>query len=142
MPEVILFSAISLFIFHTVLLLKKRFTVTERFTNTVVTVIASGAGLTSSLSLVLIFKGNMLWSLGLFLLAGYICGAVSGYASTAVSGAINGSIGSVMGLMLGEVLLNPELCGLPIQEWQILLPICSMIYFLFVSLIILLSYRY
>ncbi|MFC4354225.1 hypothetical protein ACFO0S_03950 [Chryseomicrobium palamuruense] len=141
MQEAILLSAIALFIFHTVLLLKKRFIVTERFTHTVVTVIASGAGFTSSLSLVLIFKGDMLWSLGLFLLAGYICGAVSGYASTAVSGAINGSIGSVMGFMLGEVLLNPELCGLPIQEWQLVLPIGSMIYFLFVSLIILLSYR-
>lgn len=141
MPEAILLSAIALFIFHTVLLLKKRFIVTERFSNTVVTVIAGGTGFTSSISLVLIFKGDQLWSLGLFLMAGYLCGAVSGYASTAVSGAIHGSIGSVMGFMLGEVLLNPELYGLPIQEWQLLLPIGSMMYFLFVSLVIFLSYR-
>lgn len=141
MPEAILLSATLLFIFHTALLLKKRFTVTERFTNTVVTVIASAAGFTSSLALVMVFEGDMLWSLGLFLLAGYLCGAVSGYASAAVSGAIHGSIGSIMGFMLGEILLDPELCGLPIQEWQLLLPICSMMYFLFVSLVILFSYR-
>ncbi|MDZ5710819.1 hypothetical protein [Jeotgalibacillus haloalkalitolerans] len=140
MPEAIFLSAITLLIFHTALLLKKRFTLTERFTNTVVTFITGGAGLTITLPLVLMFEGDWLW--GVLLIAGYLCGAVSGYASAGVAGAIHISMGSIMGLMLGEVLQSPALCGLPVQEWQMLLPACSMIYYAIVSLIIFISYRY
>ncbi|WP_404406147.1 hypothetical protein [Jeotgalibacillus malaysiensis] len=142
MPEVILFSAAAIFLYHVVLMLKRRIILAERFVNTVVSVTAGGAGLTASLSFFLVFEGAVLWVFALFAPAGYFYGALSGYASAGVSGAVHMSIGSAMGLMLGEVMQNPALCGLPIMEWQMMLPICSMIYFLTVSVLIFFSFEY
>ncbi|TFE01613.1 hypothetical protein [Jeotgalibacillus salarius] len=142
MPEIIFLSAILLLVFHTVLLFKKRFTLTERYANTVIAAIAGGAGLTLSLSGALIFKEELLWIVfGISTLSGYVCGTLSGHTSASVSGAMNGSLGSAMGVMLGEVLLNPALCGLPIQEWQFVMPVFSMIYFVITSLLVFMTYR-
>ncbi|MFB1081706.1 hypothetical protein [Jeotgalibacillus sp. JSM ZJ347] len=142
MPEIILLSAVALFIFHMVFMLKRKVIVAERFSNTVVGIIAGGAGLTAALPFFMTFNGEYLWILALLIPAGYTYGFQTGYASAAVAGALHISIGSAMGLMLGEVMQSPALCGLPIQEWQMMLPIFSMMYFMLVSVLVVLSFRY
>ncbi|MBM7580495.1 hypothetical protein [Jeotgalibacillus terrae] len=143
MHELILISAGLLMISHAVFLFRKRVLLTERYANTIVSVIAAGAGLTLSLAHTALFEGQLLWMIsGISLLSGCLYGVLSGYMSAAIAGSVNGSIGSAMGIMTGEVLLNPALCGLPTQDGQILLPLFSLLFFILISLLILLSYKY
>lgn len=141
MQELILLSTAAIFICHIILIFKRRFTLAERFANTVVSVVTGGAGLTAALSFFIVFEGECLWGFVLFILGGYVYGALSGYTSAGSSGAIHISIGSAMGLMLGEVMQNPALCGLPILQWQMVLPVCAMIYFVVISAFVIFSFR-